>query len=122
LGKTKTWVDYQIKKEEIVNADNLYKLKSDLLSLKDSQYSNFRDFEITYYPNDNFKLDDFDFTFNSSLGTYLLVFNVNDANNTPYIYEYKFKISDINTFAGSLYSNVYTLKGEGINYRWQDKI
>ena len=121
LNKTKLWSQYVTKKEEIINEDSNYKLKVDLLSQKDSKLSNLRDFEI-YYKAGELKFENFDFSYNSSLGIFLLSLSLHDTNNTPYIYEYKFKLNDVQTFNDSLRTNVYTIKNEGVNFRWNDKI
>lgn len=121
LGKTKGWYNYVKNKNQIQNNDNLCKLKHVLFGSTSTEHENLRDLEIMYYPEEP-KLQNYDFTYNSSLGIYLLVFSICDKNSTPYIYEYKFKISDNFTFRDSLQTNIYTIKNEGTNYTWNDKL
>lgn len=121
LHKTKLWSEYVEKKEEIINKDSNRKLWTDLLSRNESEYSNLRDFEI-YYKKGKLTLENFDFTYTSSLGIFLLSLSLHDVNNTPYVYEYKFKLTDVKTFNDSLRTNVYTLKNEDVGFKWNDKI
>ena len=51
-----------------------------------------------------------------------MTISIRDKNNTPYIYEYKFKLNDTKTFNDSLRSNVYTLKNEGVSFKWNEKL
>lgn len=122
LNQSKLWSTYLSKKEEIIQKDTLQKVKKDLLSNQESEYSNLRDFEIYYFPEILQVIDAYDFTFNSSLGIFLLTISIRDKNNTPYIYEYKFKLNDTKTFNDSLRSNVYTLKNDGVSFKWNEKL
>ena len=56
------------------------------------------------------------FTHNASLGVFLLSFVINDDNGSPFIYEYKFKISNIDTFHDTLISNVYSIGGSNTEH------
>lgn len=67
------------------------------------------DFEIPYFSEKTI-IDQIAWSFNSSLGTYLLAFVVYDMNGTPYIFEHKFKITDNQTLHDSLVTNLYTIK------------
>ena len=121
LNRCKLWKDYLETKENIINEDSNSKLKIDLLSQKESEYSNLRDFEI-FYRGGELKVKTFDFTFNSSLGIFLLSISIHDTNNTPYVYDYKFKLLDTKTFNDSLKSDVFTLKNDGVSFKWNNKI
>jgi hypothetical protein len=68
------------------------------------------------------EIKNFDFTFNSNLGIFTFCFSIQDNNNTPYVYDYKFKLNDVKTFNDSLKCNVYTLKNDGVGFRWNDKL
>jgi hypothetical protein len=80
------------------------------------------DFEIPYMGEDT-EIGEVAWTFNSSLGVYLLAFLINDKNGTPYIHEYKFKIESLEYMHDSMISNIYTIKGisDGeVYYRYND--
>lgn len=121
LHKTKLWRDYVEIKEEIINKDSNVKLKVNLLTNKEHEFSNLGDLEI-YYKTGNLSLNTCDFTYNSSLGIFTLCVSIHDTNNTPYVYEYKFKLNDVETFVKSLQTNVYTLKNQGVSFKWNDKL
>ena len=101
LNRIVLWQDYlQTKKEIIYDGSKLWNERT--------KYENILDFEIPQY--DNNKLGQIGFTYNSALGTYLISFVVIDENGTPYIYEFKFKMTSVEDFESSLKTNVYTLK------------
>lgn len=101
LNRIVLWQDYLQKKNEII--DDGSKLWNER-----TKYENILDFEIPQY--DNNKLGQIGFTYNSALGTYLISFVIIDENGTPYIYEFKFKMTSVEDFESSLKTNVYTLK------------
>jgi hypothetical protein len=75
-------------------------------------------FEIPYLSD----INDISFSYNSKIGLYLISFTVNDLNGTPYVYEHKFKLGDIDTFTETLISKVYSLKGgDDESFKWNDK-
>ena len=86
------------------------------------EYYNLGNFEVPYYTDQIIDLKKVSFTYNSSLGMYLLSFIIFDNNTTPYIHEHKFKLDDLDTFNASLVSNVYTLKNEGDSYKWNNEV
>ena len=87
------------------------------------KYYNLSNFEVPFFSvGQKTDLKKVSFSYNSNLGIYLLSFIVFDNNATPYIHEHKFKLGDLETFNASLVSNVYTLKGEGDSYKWNDAI
>ena len=86
---------------------NILKYKQSLWEKKED-YKFVYDFEI---PNFQFSsLDDICFTYNSALDKYLISFIINDTNGTPYIYEYKFKMTNNQVFSETIESRIYTLK------------
>ena len=112
-----------IEKEQIALA-MIDKFKALLDKADESElYYNLGNFEVPFY-NIDLKTDlkKVAFTYNSNLCTYLLSFMILDNNATPYIHEHKFKLDDLDTFNSSLVSNVYTLKGDGDSYKWNDKV
>lgn len=110
LDKIQVFSTYIDEKNKLAKKDNYQALKNILCGIKtNTEYQNFRDFEIPYYPSSvGFK--EVGFSFNSSIGTFLLTFIVYDNNDTPYMYEYKFKINTLKDFNDSLISSVYTIK------------
>lgn len=102
-SKNSLFEDYMITKNRLIGTGSL--LSS---AIKKGEWINFLDFEVPQYDANG--LGELGWTFNSALGTYLISFIIMDTNGTPYIYEYKFKISSLEDFESSLKTNVYTLK------------
>ena len=74
-------------------------------------------FEIPYRSD----INDISFSYNSKIGLYLISYTVNDLNDTPYVYEHKFKLGDIDTFTETLISKVYSLKGgDDESFKWNN--
>lgn len=127
LDKQATLGGYIDRKKEIIGDGEL--LDDYINSNQQKRYDKLSDFEIPYFSSDT-NIDNISFTFNSSLGIYLLAYIIYDMNGTPYIYEHKFKITDIETFHDSLVTNLYTIKsivnedGEviGLNYVYNEQI
>ena len=109
LGKIQVFSEFVKQKQMLVEKDNYEVLKNALFGITETQYQNFRDFEIPYYPNET-GFDEIGFSYNSSIGTFLLTFVAYDNNDTPYMYEYKFKLNTLEDFNDSLISSVYTIK------------
>ena len=107
------------KKREIIDNGDLLK---DYIIDEDNYYNKFIDFEIPYAVEQLNSIDNVEFTYNTNLGTFLLSFVFNDLNGTPYIYEHKFKVNDLQTLHGSLVSNIYTLKGTQIGYTYNSTL
>ena len=97
------------KKRLVQKQDNYKSLKNMLYGVTETYYQNFRDFEVPYYPN-KIGFEEVGFSYNSSIGIFLLSFVAYDNNDTPYMYEYKFKINTLEDFNDSLISSVYTIK------------
>lgn len=102
-SKNSLFEDYMITKNRLIGTGSL--LSS---AINKGEWINFLDFEVPQYDANG--LGELGWTFNSALGTYLISFIIMDTNGTPYIYEYKFKISSLEDFESSLKTNVYTLK------------
>lgn len=82
-----------------------------------SVYDNLSNFEIPYRSD----INDISFSYNSKIGLYLISYTVNDLNDTPYVYEHKFKLGDIDTFTETLISKVYSLKGgDDESFKWNN--
>lgn len=82
------------------------------------------DFQIPYFAED-VEIGEVAWTYNSSLGVYLVAFLINDKNGTPYIHEYKFKVQSLDYLHGSLISNIYTIKNvsyQEVYYRYNSNI
>ena len=76
-------------------------------------------FEIPYLSD----INDISFSYNSKIGLYLISYTVNDLNGTPYVYEHKFKLGNIDTFTETLTSKVYSLKGgDDESFKWNDAL
>ena len=84
-----------------------------------SAYDNLSNFEIAYLSD----INDISFSYNSKIGLYLISYTVNDLNGTPYVYEHKFKLGNIDTFTETLISKVYSLKGgDDESFKWNDAL
>ena len=94
-----------------------------------NEYEKFRDFQIPYSNVLN-PVQDVVFSYNSSLGLFLISYCYIDSNSTPYIFEHKFKLDTMQYFCGSLVSSVYTIKKVvdandnivDVNYRYNDRL
>lgn len=102
LDKWTTFEEYSFQKNQIIGSGEL--LKNSI----NGEEKNLLDFEIPLYDSNGY--GNLQFTFNSALGTYLISYVLMDENGTPYIFEYKFKITSLDDFESSLKTNVYTLK------------
>ena len=91
LDKQLTFSGYVSTKKDIIGDGQLY--INEILN-EESKWKKFEDFEIPYF-DDDVSLGKVAFTYNSSLGTYLISYIIDDMNGTPYIFEHKFKITDI---------------------------
>lgn len=94
---------YFQKKKEII--DDGVKLKD---TIDGGDFVNLMDFEVPQFDKNG--IGEVIFTHNSALGQYLISFVVMDDNGTPYLYEFKFKLSSLDDFESSLQTNVYTLR------------
>ena len=112
LNTQKTWSSFITEKRKINDTYNSDKLIS-LLKGKNEDYPNFGDFSIPYMLD--YDLGNVCFTYNSSLKLYLISFIISDANGTPFLYEYKFKLKNIDVFHGTLVSNLYSMGGSNNN-------
>lgn len=113
----------RIEEKDKISNENIKEYEYVLTSGKVEEFDDLSNFEIPYAKTSETKLNDISFSYNSSIGLYLISFSINDLNGTPYIYEHKFKLGDINVFVETLVSKVYTLKGDdGESYKWNDKI
>lgn len=121
LNKEKLFSSMIKKKLQIVQKDNYNKIFDFIYQTQDQQLMNVKDFEIPYYPI-QYRMEDIVFSYNSALGTYLMSFILHDSNDTPYIYQYKFKCDNLQYFIGSLRTRVYSIKNEELSYRWNDKL
>ena len=113
LDTIKLWENYLKVKKEINDTHNREEIVK-LLKGENKQYPNFGDFSIPFVKN--IDLGNVSFTHNASLGVFLLSFVINDDNGSPFIYEYKFKISNIDTFHDTLISNVYSIGGSNTEH------
>lgn len=127
LNKIKLFKDFVIEKQKIVG--DMKKLDIHLLS-QTEQYNNLKDFEIPYNDKGNV-IDQIAFSYNSSLGVWLISFIIVDRNETPYVFEHKFKLDNLEYFDGSLISSIYTVKDvlsetteqiDDLNFIYNDKI
>ena len=73
----------------------------------DSEFitSNFNNFELD---NEFTLMDDFVFTYNNNLDTYLIAYLLNDNSNYPYLYEHKFRLYNKSRFYNTLKTVVYS--------------
>ena len=76
------------KKEQYAKVKNL------LDSSISMEFDKFRDFEMPFLTTKEM-IKNVVFSYNSTLGLYLLSFILNDKNGTPYLFEYKFKIDSL---------------------------
>ena len=111
LDTIKLWSAYVDAKKEINSSNNTSDL-SLLLKGKNEKYPNFGDISLPYMTN--YDIGKASFTYNSSLKLYLFSFIVMDANGSPFIYEFKFRLSNIDTFHDTLESNLYSIGGANI--------
>ena len=111
LDTIKLWQNYILVKKQINESKNREEIIK-LLRGENQNYPNFGDFSIPYLKN--IDLGNVSFTHNASLGLFLLSFMINDDNGSPFIYEYKFKISNIDTFHDTIESNVYSIGSSNI--------
>lgn len=84
----------------------------------DMTYECLSNFEIPY--SKDVKLNDVSFSYNNNIQQYLIAYSLSDPNGTPYIYQHKFKLGDIDTFNETLQSRLYTLTTSGDSYKWND--
>ena len=108
IDTIKLWSTFVEAKKEINSSNNISEINS-LLKGKNEKYPNFGDFSLPYMTN--YDIGKASFTYNSSLKLYLFSFIVMDANGSPFIYEFKFRISNIDTFHDTLESNLYSIGG-----------
>lgn len=106
LNKIKTFKQFVQQKRRIVG--KMQKLNEHLLK-QTQNYNNLKNFEIPYNDKGN-KIEQVAFSYNSTLGLWLISFVLKDRNETPYIIQHKFKLDNLEYFDGSLKSNVYTIK------------
>jgi hypothetical protein len=97
------------KKLKYTEEDSYEALFKFIQTTEDEVWSKARDLEIPYFPV-AYKMDNIQFSYNSALGSFLISYVLVDNNGTPYIYEYKFKIDNLEYFLGSLITNVYSIK------------
>jgi hypothetical protein len=60
-------------------------------------YENLSNWEIPY-SEEYIKLKDVTFSYNNNLQSYLIAYTLQDDNGTPFLYQHKFKLGDIDTF------------------------
>ena len=84
----------------------------------DMTYECLSNFEIPY--SEHVEVNDVSFSYNNSIQQYLIAYSLSDPNGTPYIYQHKFKLGDIDTFSETLKSRLYTLNSSGDSYKWND--
>ena len=121
------WLYIDTKRQEVLKYDN-YK---SLLTLLDgnNQYDKLSQFELPYNVTKEM-IRDVVFSYNSTLNLFLLSFIVMDMNQTPYLYQYKFKCDTMQYFHDSLMSSIYTIKKVvnandaviGVNYIYNDTL
>ena len=124
LNTKKTWRSFIDAKNEINKENNLEKLDLLLRGLNED-YPNLGDFSIPFMME--YDLGNVCFTYNSSLKLFLISFIIMDANGTPFLYEYKFKLTNIDVFHGTLVSNLYSMggsnnKGEDVESRYMETL
>ena len=105
LDKEVLLSSYLQKKKEIIG--NGLKLQKLLEDEENKEFTNIMDFEVPKFDRNG--IGEVMFTHNSALGSYLISFVIMDNNGTPYLYEFKFKLSSLEDFESSLTTNVYTL-------------
>jgi hypothetical protein len=82
-------------------------------------YENLSNWEIPY-SEENIKLKDVTFSYNNNLQLYLIAYTLQDNNGTPFLYQHKFKLGDIDTFNDTMKSRVFSMINNGADYKWND--
>lgn len=94
-------------------------------------YENLSNWEIPYsggiskseeisWSEGNIKLKDVTFSYNNNLQLYLIAYTLQDDNGTPFLYQHKFKLGDIDTFNDTMKSRVFSMNNDGADYKWND--
>ena len=118
LGLFSSYVE---QKEKLTKGDKRGLLKK---YLQKKQKVKIFDFQIPYF-NQEVEIGQVAWSYNNSLGVYLIAFLINDKNDTPYIHEYKFKVQSLEYLHDSLISNIYTIKNlneDQVYYRYNNDI
>lgn len=84
-------------------------------------YENLSNWEIPYTAGD-VNLKDVTFSYNNSLQSYLIAYTLQDNNGTPFLYQHKFKLGDIDTFNDTMQSRVFSMVKNGDDYKWNDML
>lgn len=82
-------------------------------------YENLSNWEIPY-SEETIKLKDVTFSYNNNLQSYLIAYTLQDNNGTPFLYQHKFKLGDIDTFNDTMQSRVFSMVKNGNDYKWND--
>ena len=102
--------------------ENLNAFKEILSSVYfENGYENLSNWEIPY-SEETIKLNDVTFSYNNNLQLYLIAYSLQDNNGTPFLYQHKFKLGDIDTFNDTLKSRVFSMINTGADYKWNDKL
>ena len=114
LDTNKIWSTYINKKNEInkrlINSPQILNLMSGL----NERYPNFGDLNIPYMKS--YDIGTISFTYNSSLKMYLLSFVVTDLNGSPFLYECKFRLNNIDDMHDTMVTNLYSIGGSNLDY------
>ena len=124
LDTNKIWSVYIDKKNSINKKLISSPSTKRLFGGNNDRYPNFGDLNIPFMTSYN--IGNISFTYNSSLKIYLLSFVVTDMCGSPYIYECKFRLTNLETMHDTMVTNLYSIGGANIDYdvesRYMEKI
>jgi hypothetical protein len=117
LDTNKIWSSYINKKNEInkrlIDSPKDSQQILNLMSGLNERYPNFGDLNIPYMKS--YDIGTISFTYNSSLKMYLLSFVVTDLNGSPFLYECKFRLNNIDDMHDTMITNLYSIGGANTN-------
>lgn len=124
IHREKSFKDRMGKKDTISFEPTNFEIFKNILTSQhyEEGYENLSDFEIPYDGNDEMKINEASFSYNNNTETFLIAYTLKDLNGTPYIYQHKFKLGDIDTFNDTLQSRLYTLVSDGGSYKWNNEL
>lgn len=111
LETIRIWSAYIKKKNEINKTKNVNLLEN-LIAGKNKEYPNFGDLSVPYLPK--YDIGNVCFTYNSSLKLFLISFVVLDLNGTPFLYECKFRMANLQTMHDTMKTNLYSIGGASL--------
>ena len=108
MDTIRLWSTYINTKNEINAKNNTEELKK-LLRGENENYPNLGDLSIPFMMD--YDLGNVSFSYNSSLKLFLISFIVLDMNGSPFIFEIKFKASNIDILHDTMITNMYSIGG-----------